>query len=134
MFTESKGLAPVDSAAGTVTRSCGVRTREQVCVAKEQVCATAGPPVEEIPQVIPPGSDELRHASPALAKEIGSRTWAKATGATLTAGQQSWMQKLKAGDFSGVETPPSSFVDLRGTKQKVNPRTTAEYRQGCVDI
>ena len=44
------------------------------------------------------------------------------------------MQKLAAGDLSGCETPAATFIDKRGHKATSNPRTTPEYRQGCVDI
>ena len=44
------------------------------------------------------------------------------------------MQKLRSGDVSGVATPASSFVSLRGDVLEENPRITKDYQQKCIDI
>ena len=79
-------------------------------------------------------SEPLIHASRETAEECGKRTWNR-EGAlrALTPGQKSWMAKLEVGDLSGFDTHADTFNDLRGERLDGNPRTTPEYKQGCLD-
>ena len=43
------------------------------------------------------------------------------------------MDKLRSGDFSGVETPLSAFVNLRNETITENPRTSVKYKQECLE-
>ena len=43
------------------------------------------------------------------------------------------MQKLKAGDLSGVDVCPSQYLQLRDEPLRGNPRATTDYKEKCVE-
>ena len=83
----------------------------------------------------PETGEPLLHASQEQAEKTGARSWNRpGFHEVLTKGQEAWLKKLRGGDTSGVETPASSFVNLRGEALSANPRAEESYKQGCVDI
>ena len=62
------------------------------------------PPPDPATDGADPLRPEISTADRAQAEHRGRHTWAKAN-AALTAGQQGWMDKVRRGDLSGVETP-----------------------------
>ena len=47
------------------------------------------------------------------------------------AANQSWMKKLKGGDYSGPTLDKTRYLNLRDTPIVGNPRQTEEYRKMC---
>ena len=70
---------------------------------------------------------------PSFVKEAGKASWGLARGPAHTAGQSIWMQKLHAGDLSGLEVDPSRYLELRDEAVTGNPRAEPSYKQRCVD-
>ena len=44
-----------------------------------------------------------------------------------------WLEKLKAGDLSGLEVHPEQYLRLRDEPLQGNPRSEPEYKERCVE-
>ena len=81
-------------------------------------------------------SEPMKEVSAAEALAAGAKSWARPrAGNAMNASQLEWMNKLKAGDLSGVCTPDSVFIPLPGATDKTckNPRTSQEYKMACLE-
>jgi len=48
--------------------------------------------------------------------------------------QGRWLAKLRAGDLSGLVTPESQYLRIRGEVIEGNPRTAEAYRDKCCEL
>ena len=72
--------------------------------------------------------------TPPLAQETGKRTWARiGRPASLTKGQQMWMDRIAKKDLTGPEIPLEQFLELRNEGLVENPRSAQKYREDCVE-
>ena len=75
-----------------------------------------------------------KSADAAAAAEAGKFTWARsAKGTSLSAGQQKWMDRLKANDLTGMQVEPSRYLELVGEELKGSPRSTSAYQDKCLE-
>ena len=133
-----KDRCDTDSDSESSSESASAETAVRGSAPGESAVRSPSPPSilnnNSSPSTVNTG-EPLLHASQEQAEKTGARSWNRpGFHEVLTKGQKAWLDKLRGGDTGGVETPASSFVNLRGEALTSNPRTEESYKQGCIDI